>query len=236
MDISKNCQICLTPADDDTKYYFHYGAICCLGCKAFFRRVYRDEIQTTFVCKRQEKCNLKIARCKHCRLKKCLQVGLDPKKILSVQDRKKFSHSTRKTKKSKSESQAFFDTVVQNTDISSLKEDLTLEYNAASRSVKISENITAKIIHGHSFEEIQKDFVEAVKVGLLSFDNVAKNFMSKNHCFNSLPDKDQRFLMEQNGSIYKAFIWARYFNCNNGYEQLTILLRADLAKFRKLKQ
>ena len=34
--LSKLCQICQRPASDKETYYNHYGAISCLGCKAFF--------------------------------------------------------------------------------------------------------------------------------------------------------------------------------------------------------
>ena len=92
MDPSKVCQICYKPSGENSKYYKHYGGVCCLGCKAFFRRVFREEIQTDFKCKKNETCDLRIVRCKRCRILRCLRAGLDPNKILDEEERIKYTH------------------------------------------------------------------------------------------------------------------------------------------------
>ena len=103
MDNSEDfCQICGTTPKKHGKHYRHYNAICCLGCKAFFRRYIRGENQVAaFRCKGDQGrlCDLKTGLrtiCKECRYKKCLQVGMEPSKVLGEEERKKFTHTHRR--------------------------------------------------------------------------------------------------------------------------------------------
>ena len=107
----KICQICKTPAPPNGKvsifkaisyrsfklknmfqHYFHYGAICCSKCKAFFRRCTRNAdkygpIANVFPCLSgtnncelnylgRVNCDLREFKCKKCRLRKCLDAGM----------------------------------------------------------------------------------------------------------------------------------------------------------------
>ncbi len=96
------CQICYFHADKGQKHYFHYGAICCFSCKAFFRRIHRENLLHTLTCVNgDEKCDLRFSErtnCKKCRYLSCLKAGLDPEKILNEKDRKKFTHGKKKKK------------------------------------------------------------------------------------------------------------------------------------------
>ena len=95
------CQVCHIPAKESAKYYCHYGAICCLSCKAFFRRYTRGENNLhAFECKTQGNCDIRGARtnCKKCRFKKCIEVGMEPNKVLNEEDRKKYTHPKKKSK------------------------------------------------------------------------------------------------------------------------------------------
>ena len=78
------CQICLTPAPRGSKHYYHYGAICCSKCKAFFRRCKRcgDRLGVEFpnfpCVSGTNRCiinYLNAEKCKKCRLVKCLEAG-----------------------------------------------------------------------------------------------------------------------------------------------------------------
>uniref|UniRef100_A0A914D664 Uncharacterized protein n=1 Tax=Acrobeloides nanus TaxID=290746 RepID=A0A914D664_9BILA len=65
----------------------HYGSICCDGCKGFFRRTVR--FNRKFICAHGDNCNMRYENrnnCRACRLKKCLEGGLNPKLVHS--DRK----------------------------------------------------------------------------------------------------------------------------------------------------
>ena len=82
--LRQKCQICGTPAPRGGKHYFHYGAICCSKCKAFFRRCKRcgDRLGVDFpdfAClSGTYNCIIdhrNAEKCKKCRLVKCLQAG-----------------------------------------------------------------------------------------------------------------------------------------------------------------
>ncbi|KAM4744354.1 nuclear receptor ROR-alpha A-like [Anableps anableps] len=66
------CKIC-----GDKSSGIHYGVITCEGCKGFFRR--SQQSSATYSCPRQKNCQIDRTsrnRCQHCRLQKCLAVGM----------------------------------------------------------------------------------------------------------------------------------------------------------------
>ena len=108
MDPSIQCQICGIIAKRNLKHYKHYEAVCCLGCKAFFRRYVRGINQTALECKGGGNCDLSVGRtaCKECRFRKCLEVGMDDSKVLNEDDRKKYTHPKKKTKSGENATQS----------------------------------------------------------------------------------------------------------------------------------
>ncbi|KAM4596386.1 nuclear receptor ROR-alpha A-like isoform 2-T2 [Fundulus diaphanus] len=66
------CKIC-----GDKSSGIHYGVITCEGCKGFFRR--SQQSNANYSCPRQKNCQIDRTsrnRCQHCRLQKCLAVGM----------------------------------------------------------------------------------------------------------------------------------------------------------------
>ncbi|XP_048149284.1 nuclear receptor ROR-gamma-like [Corvus hawaiiensis] len=66
------CKIC-----GDKSSGIHYGVITCEGCKGFFRRSERRG--PSLACSRGQRCDIDRAtrtRCQHCRLQKCLRLGM----------------------------------------------------------------------------------------------------------------------------------------------------------------
>lgn len=66
------CKIC-----GDKSSGIHYGVITCEGCKGFFRRSQQNN--ATYSCSRQRNCMIDRTnrnRCQHCRLQKCLALGM----------------------------------------------------------------------------------------------------------------------------------------------------------------
>ena len=95
---SEQCQICSSKPKNEKVIYVHYGATCCLNCKAFFRRYTRGEIKVP-----KKKCDLNCdisnkgrKVCKRCRYQKSLEVGMNPEKVLNEEERKKYTHPKKK--------------------------------------------------------------------------------------------------------------------------------------------
>ncbi|KAM9475075.1 RAR-related orphan receptor C a [Clarias gariepinus] len=66
------CKIC-----GDKSSGIHYGVITCEGCKGFFRRSQQNNAM--YSCSRQRNCVIDRTnrnRCQHCRLQKCLALGM----------------------------------------------------------------------------------------------------------------------------------------------------------------
>lgn len=55
----------------------HYGVISCEGCKSFFKRSIRNDVN--YSCRYSQACPINVqtrSRCQHCRLQKCYCVGM----------------------------------------------------------------------------------------------------------------------------------------------------------------
>ncbi|XP_018430279.1 PREDICTED: nuclear receptor ROR-gamma-like [Nanorana parkeri] len=66
------CKIC-----GDKSSGIHYGVITCEGCKGFFRR--SQQGKPIYSCSQQQSCQIDRSnrnRCQHCRLQKCLSLGM----------------------------------------------------------------------------------------------------------------------------------------------------------------
>uniref|UniRef100_A0A0K0FKK0 Transcription factor HNF-4 homolog (inferred by orthology to a D. melanogaster protein) n=1 Tax=Strongyloides venezuelensis TaxID=75913 RepID=A0A0K0FKK0_STRVS len=80
----QKCLVC-----GDSSSGIHYGIISCNGCKTFFRRVVIEN--RTYSCQNDGKCIIdKSMRCacRHCRFKKCLDLGMD-RSELNIERRRK---------------------------------------------------------------------------------------------------------------------------------------------------
>lgn len=101
MDPRKECKICGERAKPNKAFYAHYGVICCIGCKAFFRRIHQEKKDVEkLVCKGQHEnqCDIratKRGKCKKCRYISCLNHGLKPEKVLNEEERKIFTFPRR---------------------------------------------------------------------------------------------------------------------------------------------
>ena len=66
------CRVCY-----DKSTGFHYGVSTCEGCKGFYKR--GIESNHKYKCSKYNNCAINVHnrnRCKHCRYKKCVDVGM----------------------------------------------------------------------------------------------------------------------------------------------------------------
>jgi len=71
----KSWEICVVCGDKASGR--HYGAISCEGCKGFFKRSVRKQLN--YICRANQDCEVTKHhrnRCQFCRLQKCLQMGM----------------------------------------------------------------------------------------------------------------------------------------------------------------
>lgn len=75
-DLMGKCRVCEEPSAG-----FHFGAYTCEGCKSFFCRNHRKQ-NLAGICARGGNCSVigtsNRSICKACRMKKCIQVGMNP--------------------------------------------------------------------------------------------------------------------------------------------------------------
>ena len=80
------CQVC----NDSATIHVHYSGITCFSCRAFFRRSTAMGKTKGFSCKRQNNCLINGStrkQCKKCRYKKCIKIGMNPKLVLSEEEK-----------------------------------------------------------------------------------------------------------------------------------------------------
>ncbi|CAH8834787.1 unnamed protein product [Trichobilharzia szidati] len=80
-------QLCLICGDRATGK--HYGAISCEGCKGFFKRTVRKQLE--YVCRESGQCPVdkrKRTRCQYCRFEQCLAKGMRKEAVQEERHRK----------------------------------------------------------------------------------------------------------------------------------------------------
>uniref|UniRef100_A0A1I7TAT1 Nuclear Hormone Receptor family n=1 Tax=Caenorhabditis tropicalis TaxID=1561998 RepID=A0A1I7TAT1_9PELO len=84
LNITGPCEVCDQPAHGK-----HFGVISCRACAAFFRRAARINSKSQDIICERGNCKVSdsgIFFCKACRLKKCIDVGMDSSKFQSNRD------------------------------------------------------------------------------------------------------------------------------------------------------
>uniref|UniRef100_A0A914XGM3 Uncharacterized protein n=1 Tax=Plectus sambesii TaxID=2011161 RepID=A0A914XGM3_9BILA len=94
--------LCVVCEDEATGK--HYSIPSCNGCKTFFRRAIVNN--RTFACMGHGNCPVNKGvrcACRHCRLKKCLEVGMDKNAIQNDRDRIGYTKRTKRPRPSSDE-------------------------------------------------------------------------------------------------------------------------------------
>merc|ERR1719195_37897 len=89
--VEQICTICGEMAPEDDKHHLHYGGICCYSCRAFFRRAHQNTKRPNFECKSGGNCQITVKnrrKCQKCRYEKCVNIGMDPRWVLTSDQKK----------------------------------------------------------------------------------------------------------------------------------------------------
>lgn len=144
MDSNKICKVCGDRAKANEIFFAHYGAArCCLSCKAFFRRIFRELKHPERVkCKASGQCDLNLGKrkaCRKCRLDKCIQVGMKPDMVPNEEASRQFTYSNKRNIKKLSKKllkgldQGFDDSLKG--DINVMSDFIVSSYDDASRGM-----------------------------------------------------------------------------------------------------
>ena len=206
MDPAKVCQICFRLAKGEEKWYFHFGAVCCFSCKAFFLRYSRGEIRAK-PCKYQGQCVINKGRknCKDCRYKKCFAYGMTTDLVLNEEERKKYSHPKKSKKK---------------VDLESLFGNVQEAFNEAINNFDHECQEIHTLISGHLANIWLLDHSIAFIKIMESSQRLFKVFSMKLPGFQSFLNSDQDALLESNAKMYREYIIGRYMSAGNGVDQL----------------
>ena len=206
MDPAKVCQICFRLAKGEEKWYFHFGAVCCFSCKAFFLRYSRGEIRAK-PCKYQGQCVINKGRknCKDCRYKKCFAYGMTTDLVLNEEERKKYSHPKKSKKK---------------VDLESLFGNVQEAFNEAINNFDHERQEIHTLVSGHLANIWLLDHSTAFIKIMESSQRLFKVFSMKLPGFQSFLSSDQDALLESNAKMYREYIIGRYMSAGNGVDQL----------------
>ncbi len=208
------------------KLHSHYGAVCCLGCKAFFRRSIREN--RTYDCKsKTDDCNIDPkgrVKCKKCRFAKvwtkkniehksllclfqCLNVGMDPGLVLiSKEERKRFTnHRTEK------EAASLCDIITQN---------CTLSWAEVEIDANVIHQVTSLFLDPSSNPNTKQTFTNL----LMAYVRHFSNFAAKTPQFTELLQDHQTILLNRNAPLFCHYIMASCLVADTGLEQFTWLL------------
>ena len=212
MDIrAKICQICLVPAHGTEKYHQHYGGICCLSCKSFFRRSHRLDIAPHLFCENNGRCDVTLhnrTKCKKCRYARCLQAGLQEKRVLTESECVKYSQK----KQCSGQNNLPIDGPPNNgnPNFESIFQELAfLHYNFEAPEWTKQHN---------------KCFLYAIQILSKKF----RDFAFKDKDFKSLCAEDQNLLLMRNSKLINLVYIAKYLAEKTGDDQLQALLGDDM--------
>ena len=82
------CKVCNR---QNESFHLNYGAETCFSCRAFFRRQIQQASSHKLKCKGNEECQLvsnSQKKCRLCRFKRCLAIGMKPECVLKEDDKK----------------------------------------------------------------------------------------------------------------------------------------------------
>ncbi len=233
------CGIFHQDGKKDPKVHIHYGALSCMGCKAFFRRCVREK--STHTCKGTGNCEVggkQRIKCKKCRYEKCLTIGMDPSLVLTDEaDRLKFSRMSCRPSKQPSVERPtpiLESNPVKVNDIGEKEEEtdaivcerIREKYVLAWSEVDIGQNVVTDItnLQQDPVSNSLKDESACFNDLLIAYQSQFRVFSRHIESFQSLKKEDQKILITRNESLVAHYCLARYLTATNGWDQLTWIL------------
>ncbi len=79
------CSVCNIPTNSTN---LNYGALTCLSCRAFFRRIIQQKLKQELKCRGSPAGSCAVTpenrkKCKRCRFEQCLKMGMRPDAVLN---------------------------------------------------------------------------------------------------------------------------------------------------------
>uniref|UniRef100_A0A3B3DU93 RAR-related orphan receptor C b n=1 Tax=Oryzias melastigma TaxID=30732 RepID=A0A3B3DU93_ORYME len=133
------CKIC-----GDKSSGIHYGVITCEGCKGFFRRSQQNNAM--YSCSRQRNCLIDRTnrnRCQHCRLQKCLALGMSRDAVKFGRMSKKQRDSLYAEVQKHQKSQECVGSGVCNSSTDEAEEGLSRSYSSGGSTLSDLDDIAA---------------------------------------------------------------------------------------------
>uniref|UniRef100_A0A914X2C1 Uncharacterized protein n=1 Tax=Plectus sambesii TaxID=2011161 RepID=A0A914X2C1_9BILA len=96
------CAVC-----GDTAAKMHYGRMTCYGCKGFFRRAIKNKHR--YICRYKRNCIIDKQQrnaCRYCRMKRCIDVGMNPNAVQPDRDTRGKQRAPRSSKKTEEKAQS----------------------------------------------------------------------------------------------------------------------------------
>ncbi|KAE9547937.1 hypothetical protein FO519_008853 [Halicephalobus sp. NKZ332] len=197
----------------------HFGAVSCNACAAFFRRTIAEK--RTYSCSHHGNCTLisELVRrmCRHCRFKKCLQVGMQESEVLSLGSAGKQKSQTKdpKVKRESTDSLPYFSNGESETPTSE-KKPVVIKFDHSGRY--------------YAFE--QNDIINRLK---LSTDQIIYNRMKFSNmkeldsdCLSIMPQTSLRVLNEV--QVFHTFLkssgLADYIDVSEIYNNIVTLAQS----------
>ena len=233
------CLVCSIPPKPKTSHHSHYGALCCMSCKAFFKRIGDEGIVSEsglkYSCKKKNPgfCNTHYQvstkeKCKRCRYLKCIDVGMDPNQICAGEQRNKFTRNNlfcfKEGKKGSKENSG------NRNDLNEMMTSIVNAYEVSVAEVQLNRDIVQFLFEGHLIgAEWTLEHSKAVlRVMEIHPRNLAL-MASKLTSFQSICKEDQDLLLEENLPLFYQYILGKYLMDKGGSTQLSWLLAADVA-------
>ena len=224
------CAVCsCPPPKGKSRHYSFYGAIVCLSCKAFFKRCFdcyivEGELKHPCTGNSPGKCDVHFEsktkpKCKHCRYLKCISVGMNPNKIKSGEERKKYTRNNLYCFKKPEKDSSVVD----------LNERMNAIISAYQRTMvesNLERDLMDNLILGHCYQtEWTFNHTKAWLYAMKSHSYNIVNMTTRLDFFQRICKEDRNQLYQMNQYLFYQYIIGRYFK--SGSTQICWLFDKD---------